>query len=49
MFEIISETIPYHNFTNLVAIIKFITLTKGRPDLTLIDKKCPELVKFNFY
>ena len=48
MYEILSRSIPYKNFTNPMAIMHYISIEKGRPDLDLIDSNCPEMVIIKF-
>ena len=41
MWEICARETPYKSFANPHAIMKFVTLDKGRPDIKLVEQGCP--------
>jgi len=41
LWEICSRETPYQNLKSPAAIMKYVTVEKGRPDLTKIPKNCP--------
>jgi mitogen-activated protein kinase kinase kinase 7 len=45
LWEIASRCPPYTNMKNPQALMKYITIENGRPDLTLIDNECPNELK----
>ena len=49
VWEICSRQTPYKRFNNPHAIMKYVTIDKGRPDLSQIEASCPldliELIK----
>ena len=44
VWEICSRETPYKNLPNPHAIMKYVTIDKGRPDMNKIPKECPKLV-----
>ncbi len=44
MYEILTRETPYQNLKNPVAIMKFVTIEKGRPDLSKIPIGVPKQV-----
>jgi len=42
LYEIITRETPYQNIKNPAAIMRYVTLEKGRPDLSKIPPNCPK-------
>jgi len=47
LWEILARETPYANFKTPLAIMRYVTLEKKRPDLSKIPPNCPKEVKFN--
>jgi hypothetical protein len=47
LWEILTRQTPYQNLNTPVAIMRYVSLEKGRPDLSLIPFDCPKIVKYN--
>jgi hypothetical protein len=45
VWEICSRETPYRNFSTPHAIMKYVTIDKGRPDLNSIQDGCPLVLK----
>jgi hypothetical protein len=41
VWEILARSLPYENLTSPAAIMKFVSVEKGRPDLNCIPDDCP--------
>lgn len=46
MWEICCRETPYRNLTSPHAIMKYVTIDKGRPDISKIPFDCPKLVSY---
>ena len=49
IWEILTKELPYSHLTSASAIIKFVTVNNGRPDLTLIPDDCPPIVRWKYW
>jgi serine/threonine protein kinase len=41
MWEICARRTPYFELSNPMAIMKYVTIDKKRPNMTIIDANCP--------
>ena len=41
MWEICARKTPYYELSNPMAIMKYVTIDKKRPNMTIIDVNCP--------
>jgi hypothetical protein len=48
VWEILTRHTPYENLESAVAILKYVAVENGRPDMDLIPDDCPPKVKLFF-